>query len=50
LDFLIILGRLLGFIKCLGKKFQTINHRREAIFASLVKTSAAETVLERPWS
>ena len=50
LDFLIILGRLLGFIKCLGKKFQKVNHRRGAIFASLAKTSAAETVFERPWS
>jgi len=50
LDFLLILGGCLGFIKCLGNKFQKINHRRGVIFASLAKTSAAGMVVEWPWS
>ena len=48
LDFLIIPGRLLGFLKCLGNKLQKINHLRGAIFASLANASAAGIVFERP--
>ena len=48
LDFLIISGCLLGFLKCLGNKLQKINHRRGAIFASLANASPAGIVFERP--
>jgi hypothetical protein len=47
-DVFIILGCLLGFLKCLGNKFQKINHRRGAIFASLANASDEGTVFERP--